>query len=292
MKIALIGADGQLGTDLMKCLHKEKVYPLYYPDFDITKPEQARKTLHETGAEVVINTAAYNRVDDAEDSPWECFNLNSIAVKTLASICQQFDFVLVHFSTDYVFDGQKSSPYVEEDIPNPLSIYGMSKFVGELFIRNKLSKFYLIRTCGLYGEAGCWGKGTNFVDSMLCLAQKGKIIRVINDQIITPTSTAELASRVKQLIDTHQYGLYHLTNEGQCTWFEFAKAIFKLTNKKPQLYPVDSDTYGAKAPRPSYSVLENKRAKEIGICDFSPWEEALKNYLEKKGYLDKEKSTV
>lgn len=285
MKIALIGADGQLGSDLKRALDPDSLCPLYYPEFDITKPEKTRKALSEISPDVVINTAAFNRVDDGENNVSDCFTLNSFAVRDLAKICRGLDCVLVHFSTDYVFDGEKDSPYVEEDFPNPLSVYGISKYTSELFVKNELQKYYLVRTCGLYGEAGCWGKGSNFVDTMVSLAEKGKTIRVINDQVITPTYTAELAQKVKEIIYTRRYGIYHLTNEGQCTWYEFAQHIFQLTGKNPSLIPVDSQTYGAKAPRPHYSVLENKKAKETKISGFSPWREALKDYLVKKGYV-------
>jgi len=285
MKIAIIGADGQLGTDLVKTLKREKLFPFYYPDFDITKPEKPREILSQLGLEIVINTAAYHKVDECEENPQKSFEVNSTAVRDLALICRELGLTLVHFSTDYVFDGNKKTPYVEEDIPNPLNVYAVSKLAGEYFVRNILERYFLIRSCGLYGEAGCWGKGTNFVDVMVSLGEKGKPLRVVNDQWVTPTSAAELALRISELIQTHDYGLYHLTNEGQCTWFEFAKTIFSLIGKKPHLIPVDSETYGARARRPSYSVLENKKAKEIGLTEFSHWKAALKDYLIKKGYL-------
>ncbi len=287
MKIALIGADGQLGSDLMKTLSRGTVIPLYYPEFDVTQPEKARDMLLSTQPDIVINTSAYHRVDECEDHPQESFRINATAVRDLALACREFDWTLVHFSTDYVFDGKKTSPYTEEDTPHPLSVYAVSKLAGEYFVKALLEKYFLIRTCGLYGVAGCWGKGTNFVDTMISLADKGQPLKVVNDQWVTPTSTEELAVRIGELIQTSDYGLYHLTNEGQCTWFGFAQAIFRLTGKTPQqLFPVDSKTYGAKAVRPAYSVLENRKAKAIGISDFSSWEAALETYLRNKGYLE------
>jgi len=282
MKIAVIGADGQLGTDLVRCFKKNEVFPLYYPDFDITNPEESRKILSSMDIETVINTAAYHQVDECEDNPHKSFQVNSIAVRDLALICREFGFILVHFSTDYVFDGKKGKPYVEDDIPNPLNIYAMSKLAGECFIQNILDKYFLIRTCGLYGEAGCWGKESNFIDAMIELEKRSKPLRVVNDQWVTPTSSAELAERVSELIRTSHYGLYHLTNEGQCTWYEFAKSIFSFIKKKPRLIPVDSKTHAARAKRPHYSVLENKEAKKIGLTEFSHWKDALKHYLFKK----------
>jgi len=284
-KIAVIGADGQLGSDLVKVLKGNKIFPLYYPDFDITKPDKTREIFSQLDLEIVINTAAYHRVDECEENSQQSFEINSTAVRDLALICRDKDLVLVHFSTDYVFDGAKKTPYVEEDKPNPLNVYGVSKLAGEYFVRSLMKRYFLIRTCGLYGEEGCWGKGSNFVDAVISLEEKGKPLRVVDDQCVTPTSSAELAQRIVELIETDHYGLYHLTNEGQCTWFEFAKTIFALIGKKPRLIPVDSRTYGARALRPSYSVLENKRAKEIGLTEFSSWKEALKSYLIKKVYI-------
>ncbi len=285
MKIALIGADGQLGTDLMKILRGKDITPLYYPEFDVTQPDKAKETLTKIHPDILINTSAYHRVDECEDNPQQSFLVNSIAVRDLALICREFGWTLVHFSTDYVFDGKKKTPYTEEDTPHPLNVYAVSKLAGEYFVVSLLEKYFLIRICGLYGVAGCWGKGMNFVDIMISLEKKGQTIKVVDDQWVTPTSAEELAVRIGELIQTTHYGLYHLTNEGQCTWFEFAQAIFRLTRKTPQLIPIDSKTYGAKAVRPPYSILENKRAKKIGITDFSSWETALKNYLIKKGYL-------
>lgn len=285
-RIALIGADGQLGTDLFALLKAQNdVKPLYYPDFDITRYEEIERILSKLNPEIVINTAAFNKVDECEKEPTKAFDLNTFAVRNLAQICKELDFDLIHFSSDYVFNGEKGAPYVEDDTPNPLNAYGVSKLAGEYFIQSILERFFLIRTCGLYGEAGCWGKGYNFVDTMISLAKKGETIHVVDDQWITPTSTQELAERVGELLQTKSYGLYHLTNEGSCTWFEFASQIFSYLHLDPQLSPVDSKTFGSLARRPSYSVLENKKAKKINLTEFSSWKIALKDYLKRKGYF-------
>jgi dTDP-4-dehydrorhamnose reductase len=284
MKIVLIGADGQLGSDLFRRLGGEEVFPLYYPDFDVTQPERTRHVLSRIAPEIVINTAAYHRVDDCEDHPRESFLVNAVAVRDLAVICRDLSAALVHFSTDYVFDGRKQEPYVEEDPPNPLNVYALSKLAGEILVRQTLPKYFLIRTCGLYGEAGCKEKGTNFVERIIELDKLGKTLRIVNDQRVTPTSTDELAERLSALIRTRHYGLYHLTNEGDCTWYEFAQEVFSLLGKGARISPVDSESYGAQARRPLYSVLENKKAKEVGLRDFSHWKGALKDYLRKRGY--------
>jgi len=285
MRIVIIGADGQLGSDLMRTLRQDEVIPLYYPEFDITQVQKTREVFRRLNPEVVINTAAYHRVDECEDNPQTSFLVNAVAVRDLALTAREFGFVLVHFSTDYVFDGRKRSPYVENDPPGPLSVYGVSKLAGEFFVRALLERYFLIRTCGLYGKTSSREKGYNFVDRVISWDREGKPLRVVNDQWVTPTSSAELAERIGQLIKTSHYGLFHMTNEGECTWYQFAQEIFSLLGGKPHLEGVDSRTFGARARRPLYSVLENKRAKEIGLSPFSPWKEALEAYLKKKGYL-------
>lgn len=284
MRIALIGADGQLGTDLFKTLAGEDITPLYYPDFDITRPDLTASRLAALKPEVVINTAAFHRVDECEDQPERALAVNALAVRGLARLCRDLDCRLVHFSTDYVFDGLKRKPYVEEDLPNPLMVYGVSKLAGEFLVRNTLPGHFLIRTCGLYGQAGCLEKGGHFVDMILRRESQGLPLRIVSDQRVTPTSTVELARAVAELIRTDHFGLYHLTNEGECSWYEFGQAVFDLIGKNPALEAVDSAAYGAKARRPLYSVLENKKAKAVGLRPLSHWRTALADYLRLKGY--------
>ncbi|MFW6129232.1 MAG: dTDP-4-dehydrorhamnose reductase [Candidatus Aminicenantaceae bacterium] len=286
MKIAIIGADGQLGSDLMNILAEEDILPLYYPDFDITQKKRTRDILNRMNIEVLINTAAYHRVDECEDDPERSFLVNSIAVRDLSVICKEKDIILVHFSTDYVFDGKKKNPYTEKDTPNPLSVYATSKLAGEYFIKSHLEKYYIIRTCGLFGEAGCYEKGYNFVDRIIHLEESGEKLKIVNDQFVTPTHTKELAEKIYELIKTNQFGLYHLTNEGQCSWYEFACCIFKLLNKEADIIPLSSDNFFTKAKRPLYSVLENKHAKDIGLKPFSHWKDALYNYMISKKYIN------
>ena len=287
MKIAVIGADGQLGTDLVKTLARDEVVPLYYPEFDVTRPEKVRLLLQELRPGAVINTAAFHRVDECEDQPEASFRVNAVAVRDLARLASELGFILIHFSTDYVFDGRKGAPYVESDAPNPLNVYAVSKLAGEFFVRAIVEKHFLVRTCGLFGLGSCREKGYNFVDRMIALADEGKSIRVVDDQWVSPTSAEELAARVSDLLRTDHYGLYHLTSEGQCTWFEFAAEVFSLLEKSPRLEPVPSRVFAAKARRPLYSVLENQRAKKIGLRDFSDWKNALRTYLERKSLIPK-----
>ncbi len=285
MKIALIGANGQLGSDLLKKLDKNKTYILNYPDFDITKQKSMAESLTKINPAVVINTASFNRVDECEVDPKHAIELNAVAVRTLSQVCTDTGATLVHFSTDYVFDGRTRKPYTEKDSPNPLNVYGRTKLDGEKFVRELLDKYVLIRTCGLFGEAGCWGKGYNFVDAMVRASERNKSIRVVNDQTVTPTSTEELAERVIELIHSQEYGLFHLTNEGQCTWHEFARTIFEKLERDVDLVSVESNQYGAAAVRPAYSVLDNLKARTIGLTPFSHWTKALEDYMITKGYL-------
>jgi dTDP-4-dehydrorhamnose reductase len=283
MTIALIGADGQLGTELLRILPRDGVAPLYYPAFDVTRPDLVRAALAGIGPRVVINTAAFHRVDECESRPHLSFRVNALAVRDLAALCREMGAVLVHFSTDYVFDGRKTTPYVESDAPNPLNIYAASKLAGERFLQASGAKFFLVRTCGLFGPAGCREKGRNFVETMLALAERGGPIRVVNDQTVGPTSAAELAVRVAALIATDRYGLYHLTSDGSCTWYEFARQIFRALGREAQLVPVTSEEFGAPARRPRFSVLANGKARALGLPAFSPWAEALEAYLRVTG---------
>ena len=283
MKIALIGADGQLGTELHGSLAGHEVVPLYFPAFDITRTAEARATLAGLAPAAIVNTAAFHRVDECEDRAEAAFRVNAFAVRDLALLAGELGVTLVHFSTDYVFDGRKTEPYLEDDPPFPLSVYAASKLAGEFFVRALCPAHIVVRTCGLYGPAGCREKGANFVEAMLRAAERGGPVRVVDDQWVTPTSAAELAACIADLLPRRVYGVFHLTNEGRCTWYQFARAIFDLAGKTPDLRPIDSATLGAKARRPAFSVLENGRAKAIGLRGFSDWRVALWDFLRRMG---------
>jgi dTDP-4-dehydrorhamnose reductase len=282
MIIALIGADGQLGSDLAAVIPKASLQPLIFPEFDVTRPRRTADILRELRPDVVINTAAFHRVDECEDRIEDAYRVNAFAVRNLAGICRDLGAVLVHFSTDYVFDGGRGTPYGEDDPPGPLSAYAASKLAGENFIRSAWDRHIIIRTCGLFGRAGCLGKGRNFVETMLWMAERGGPIRVVSDQCITPTSTAELTANVLALLDGGAFGLYHLTNEGECTWYEFAREIFSLAGVDADVHPIDTATLGAKARRPAYSVLAKTKARAAGLPGFSDWRTALADYLHER----------
>lgn len=279
MRIAITGANGQLGTDLMHLLEGADVVPLYHRDIEIMDIHQVDAVLDAIEADVLINLAAYHRVDECESQPNRALLVNGVGVRNLALSCQRHGRTLVHFSTDYVFDGRAGRPYHEGDQPHPLSAYGNSKVSGEYFVQAICDRYYLIRTTGLYGLAGSSGKGGNFVETMLRLAAEGESIRVVNDQTLSPTYTADLAAKVLELLDTGRYGLYHITNSGWCSWYQFAAKVFELEGIEVDLQPTTSEVYGAAARRPAFSALENRHLLEIGLPVLRPWDEALAAYL-------------
>lgn len=284
MKILIIGADGQLGSDLCRVIPAEEQIPLTIKELDITDREQSRKVIHKYQPHIVINTAAYHRVDDCEEKVSEAFAVNSVGVKMVAEACREIDSALLHISTDYVFDGSKRTPYIETDIPAPQSVYGISKLAGELILRYMLEKYFIVRTTGLYGVAGCLGKGGgNFVENMIKRAEAQNELRVVNDEILSPTYTADLARKIYELIRTRHYGLYHIVNRGACSWYEFTVKIFELMNKKVKVVPVSAKEYKTKARRPAYSVMANSNLATLGLDDMRDWKEALRAYLTEKG---------
>lgn len=279
MKIALLGANGQLGQDLLRALATHDVCAFTRKDFDVTEHARTRAAIMECRPEVVLNTTAYHRVDDCEGQAEIAYAVNALAVLNLVRLANDLDAVLVHLSTDYVFDGKLRQPYIEQSEPFPLSVYGNSKLAGESLVRTTAKKHILIRTCGLYGKAGSQGKGGNFVETMLAKARRGDSIRVVHDQVVTPTYTVDLAGQISVLLAARQFGLFHMTNEGSCTWYEFARAIFELSGIEADLSPTTSDAYKTRAIRPHYSVLENARLKELGLNRMRQWQEALTAYL-------------
>jgi dTDP-4-dehydrorhamnose reductase len=282
MKIALLGANGQLGRDLQAALNAHELSTLTRSDIDVTDFSRTRELLLDIHPDLILNTTAYHRVDDCETKPELAYQVNALAVLNLVRIADDLEAVLVHISTDYVFDGRSREPYTEDAVPFPLSVYANSKLSGEFLVRTLCKKYFLIRTCGLYGTAGSQGKGGNFVETMIAKAGRGELIRVVNDQVVTPTYTSDLAQQIARVLPLTNYGLYHMTNEGFCTWYEFASAIFELSGIKADLQPTTSDVYKAPAIRPRYSVLENARLKELGLNQMRHWREALGAYLIEK----------
>lgn len=279
MRISILGANGQLGRDLTKTLAGHDILCLTRNDFDVTDHARARAVLTEARPDTIVNLTAYHRVDDCESKPELAYAVNTLAVLNLIRIANDLDATLVHVSTDYVFDGASRTPYVEASEPRPLSVYANSKLAGEYLVRSAARKYFLIRTCGLYGHAGSQGKGGNFVETMLKKARNREPIQVVSDQTVTPTSTADLARQMAVLLATSRYGLFHATNEGSCSWYEFAAAIFELASIPADLKPTSSELYKTPAIRPPYSVLENRRLKDLGLNRMLHWRDALSEYL-------------
>lgn len=280
MRTVVLGAPGQLGRDLCPRLAGE-VVPLARADADLTDAARLRDKLNALRPDCVVNCAAYNFVDKAEAEPDAAFAVNAWAVRNLATACRDLGCTLVHFSTDYVFglDASRRTPLAETDPPGPVSVYGLSKLAGEYLVRATCPRHFVIRTCGLYGVWGSGGKGGNFVETMLRLAGQGKPLRVVDDQRCTPSFTADVADAAVALIRTGKYGLYHLTNAGDCSWFEFAREIFRIAGLAADLAPITSDQFGAPARRPAYSVLANDKAASVGSAPPQPWKEAIRAYL-------------
>jgi len=282
MKIAVIGANGQLGSDLVAAFsdNDDDVRALTHSDIEIANLDSVTRVLREIQPLVIVNTAAMHHVENCEREPEKAFAANALGAKNLAVVARDLNAVLMHVSTDYVFDGSKGSPYVEEDNPRPLNAYGITKLAGEHFVRSTTGKHFVVRTSGLYGINPCRAKGgLNFIELMLKLAKERGEVRVVDSEVITPTSTAELAQQMVQLSRSDCYGLYHATAEGSCSWYEFAREIFLLTDTPVRLKVAAPDEFPAKVARPKYSVLENRALKSRGLNAFKPWQDGLQKYL-------------
>jgi dTDP-4-dehydrorhamnose reductase len=283
MKYAVIGAAGQLGHDLCPRLAGE-VVSLGRIEADLTKPDLLRTTLTSLRPDVVINCAAYNFVDKAENEPPAALAVNAWGVRDLATVCRDLECTLVHFSTDYVFglDSTRRTPWTETDAPGPVSVYGLSKLAGEYLVRSICPRHFVIRTCGLYGVWGSGGKGGNFVETMIRVNGMGKPLRVVADQVCTPSYTVDIATATVGLLATGRYGLYHCTNSESTTWHDFAAAIFALTGVKANLTAISSAEFGAPARRPAYSVLATEALRSAGVTPPRHWREALRVYLDER----------
>jgi dTDP-4-dehydrorhamnose reductase len=289
MKVLITGANGQLGTDLCLILQNtEEVVPLTHAELEITDMNSVENALNEYFPDVVVNTAAYVRVDDCESEPDKAFLINKIGARNVAVTAQTVGARLVHISTDYVFGGEsepQTTPYTEFDAPVPPNIYGKSKQAGEELVRHLCPRHFVMRTSGLFGIAGSSGKGGNFVESMIRLAQEQAELRVVQDQVFSPTYTGDLARKIAQLIYTEYYGIFHITNRGSCSWYEFAKEILRLAGSNTPVTPITSDQYPQKARRPHFSVLDNYHLKLLEMDDMRPWQEALRDYMIRKGHI-------
>ena len=288
MKILILGKTGQLGSALLKdaLALEHDVFAPSRQEVDILNDNSFLDAMIHYKPEVVINTAAFHNVPLCEIEPVKAFQSNCIAVKNMAEISNEFDAWFVSFSTDYVFSGEKRRLYIESDKPGPLQMYGLSKLAGE-YGALSYKKSIIIRTCGLYGVQGATSKGGNFVDNRIKDSKQNTRIEIGNDQTVSPTYAGDLSKAVLQLIahPSKESGIYHLVNEGHCTWYEFTKEIFKILNIDVELVPVDRKGKTGTMRRPLFSALENKKAKRLGVT-LPNWKETLHEYLKMK-YMDK-----
>lgn len=282
MRTMIIGSDGQLGSDLCRVLSGELV-PLTHQDIEVCDLASIDAAVEKHRPELVVNTAAYNQVDRAEQDPGPAIATNMLGTRNLALACAQWDIDLLHVSTDYVFRGDKSEPYTEEDLPDPLSVYGTTKLAGEYFVKALAPRWYVIRTTGLFGIAGSLPGKRNFVETMLRLADQHQALNVVGDQRISPTYTFDLAQAIEEVTKRRAYGLFHITNSGACSWFEFARAIFEEAGRSPDLSETTSAEFGAAARRPPYSVLANEALERLGVPRLRSWREGLQAYLVERG---------
>ncbi|HZR63522.1 MAG TPA: dTDP-4-dehydrorhamnose reductase [Terriglobales bacterium] len=282
MRVIVLGGDGQLGADVVRAFEAngDDVFPLTHTDIEIATIESVPSIFTELQPELLVNTAAMHHVEQCELHPDQAFAVNALGVRKLALAAREIGAVLMHISTDYVFDGAKGWPYSETDAPRPLSVYGNSKLAGEYFVRSTLARHFVLRTSALYGKQPCRAKGgLNFVQLMLKLAKERGAVRVVDDEFVTPTSTEELARQMVALSRSEAYGLYHGTADGECSWFEFAREIFALTHTEVTLTAAGPNEFPAKVSRPKYAVLENRGLKLLGLNTFGPWQDGLREYL-------------
>jgi dTDP-4-dehydrorhamnose reductase len=280
MRVALVGAAGQLGTALTAARPSaDSIVPLTHSEIEIHDAGSVAAALSAAAADCVINAAAYNFVDRAEDEPELAHAVNAIGPQNLARWCARHNAVLVHVSTDYVFSGDaRRAPRVETDLPSPASAYARSKLAGEVFVRSECPAHYIVRTCGLYGRAQTAGKG-NFVRTMLRMAAEGRALKVVDDQHCTPSFAADVAAAIWSLLGSGQFGLYHATNAGATTWHGFACEIFRAAGLQTPVTAIASRDFPQKAKRPAYSVLDcSKLAATIG-GELPTWQNALGRYV-------------
>ena len=278
MKILITGANGLLGHELSSLLKDHTLILLSHSQLDISDSESVNKQIDSSSPDIIINSAAYTQVDACETNYDLAFQSNAIGPKNLAIKCKQLGIPLIHISTDYVFEGneKKNSPLVENDKLGPKTVYGKTKLEGEKMVQENCQKYFILRTAWLYGE------GKNFVKTMLSLSKKNKELKVVNDQIGSPTYAKDLAKAIKEIIEkkSDKYGIYHVTNKGEVSWYEFAKKIFEIKNIEIKVNPCTSEEFPRPAPRPHYSVLSNQKWIDAGFTPMRDYEEALNEYLD------------
>jgi len=283
-RVAVIGSRGQLGNDLVEALHNHEDFetiPLTREQADCTDAASVRRALLQVRPQIVVNCAAFVRVDECEDRPQQAFEINALGALKVARACAEADSLCVYVSTDYVFDGSKTAPYSESDSTYPVNVYGASKLAGELLVRQSVPHWLIVRAAGLFGRTGARGKGGNFVETILAKVKAGEPLRIVDDIRMSPTYARDAATTLVGLIDSGVDGIVHLTNDGACTWYEFAKQILDLMGVRTAIDPVSSTEYPTRARRPKNSALLSERS----LVKLRSWQDALKAYLVEKGHI-------
>ena len=276
-KVLIIGANGALGSDLMVQL--TSAVPATHRDFDICDKSAARAFIAAAGVRAVVNTAAFHKVPACETEYARAFEVNVIGVRNLAEICAELNIHLCHISTDYVFNGSKDTPYTEKDPPAPLSIYAISKLAGEHALAAYGKNWSVVRGCGLYGKVPTRAKGGNFINAMLRLGRERKVVTVVNDEIVAPTYTLDLAQAIAQLLKHEGQGVFHIAQEGETTWYDFARVIFEYFKLPAKLEPIPAVQFASNVRRPAYSILDSTRFQTLTGFRMPHWEDALLRHL-------------
>jgi dTDP-4-dehydrorhamnose reductase len=277
MRIAIFGASGQLGRDVAAALSAHRVEGIDHAGADVRRADDVDRLLRALSPDWTVNCAAMTHVDACEHDPLAAFEINALGARSVARACGSR---LLHISTDYVFDGAKGSAYVESDAPRPINAYGISKLAGEHFVRYECSGAVVVRTSGLYGLNPCRGKGSSFVETMLARAAEGGPLRVVEDERLTPTYTADLAAQIRTMIEKDvPAGVYHATNGGDCSWYEFAREALRLAGVRAAVEPIRAAEWKSPARRPANSVLDNRALRSLGLDVMPDWRDALRRYL-------------
>jgi dTDP-4-dehydrorhamnose reductase len=281
-RIVVLGATGALGGDVVEAFHDHAVTGLGHGELEICDPAAVQSVLERLRPAVVVNTTAFHNVPLCETEEAKAFAVNAVGPRRVARACTALGARLVHVSTDYVFDGRKHAPYVETDPPNPLNVYAVSKLAGEYGVLNDGANHQVVRSSGLYGLRRCRAKGGNFVDTMFKLARERPEVRVVDDEVLTPTFNADLAAQIRVLALEGPPGLFHATNQGSCSWYEFARAIFDLAGLTTPLLPTTVAEFKSPVKRPFYSVLDNAALRAVGLDRMRPWRDALADYMRRR----------
>ncbi|HWP67331.1 MAG TPA: dTDP-4-dehydrorhamnose reductase [Candidatus Limnocylindria bacterium] len=281
-RVVVLGATGQLGSDLVEAFGPDAVTALGHEELEITDAAAVRDALTALKPAIVVNATAFHNVPRCETEEDTAYAVNAIAPRRLARLCTELGARLVHVSTDYVFDGAKRAPYVETDRPNPLNVYAASKLAGEHGVLAAGGDHQVVRSSGLYGLRPCRAKGGNFIDAMFRLVREQDVVRVVHDEVLTPTFTADLAAQIRVLAEEGPAGLFHATAQGSCSWYEFATAIFAIAGFTTPLEPTTVAAYASPVRRPVYSVLDNAALRAAGLDRMRPWRVALEDYLHRR----------